>query len=302
LTARVRGSRFVAVAFAGFVLGLLAPVAANERSGLDDACVRSGSPESCETLGALIERGELRRAYPEEAGLYFGLACEGGRSSACSRAQPWAKRYSDYEAFEVDVGCMLKHNAFACEELAGTLREEVEEGSAGADMVPVARARMRRALALYLDGCGRNDAESCLGASRVHSAGFGVAWNPRDASAEAARACALGLAAACELLGDDRTGSEAVASYRRASELAPGAPHAHLKLARAEEAAKVPPETVALDYRKACELLSFDACLWVSQKVEHLDGESPGVVAAFRRWCASGSPRACELVNRLHAE
>ncbi len=298
----MRASRLVIVALAGFALGFMAPAAPGEHATLDDACVRASNPGSCERLGDLLERGELRSRYPEEAGLYFALACEGGLRSACSRAQPWAKRYSDYEAFEIDVGCMLKHDAFACEELAQTLREEAEEGSAGADVIPLARARMRRALALYLDACRKDDSESCLGASRVHSSGFGVAWNPRGAAVEEAKACALGLSAACEQEGDHRTGAGAVALYRRACELAPGAPYPHLKLARAEEAEGAEPATIAEGYRTACELLSFDACLWVSRKVERLDGESPAMAEAFRRWCDSGSPRACVLVNRLPAE
>ncbi|MGH7438433.1 MAG: hypothetical protein ACRENE_22335 [Polyangiaceae bacterium] len=129
-------------------------------------------------------------------------------------------------------------------------------------------------------------------------------WNPRDARAFEAKACALGLADACESEGDDRVDADAAGAavvYRRACEVARGSPHACLKMARAYEAAGAPAATLAAAYRKACEKLSFDACSWVSRNVDGLDAESPGVIAAFRRWCDAGSSRACERVERVPA-
>jgi TPR repeat protein len=283
----------------GFVFGLLVPGGAETRGMLTDACVRSSNSESCDRLGEMVERGRVVARYPEEAGLYFALACEGGLVRSCRRAQAWATHYSDYETLEIDVGCMLRRNGFACEEVASALRSEREEG-VGASTLPLARSRMRRALEAYLDGCAKNEALSCLGASRVYVAGFGVPWNPREARAKEEKACALGLGAACEQEGDHRSGGDAIPAYRRACEL-PSSPHACLKLARAYESEGSQPALIESSYRQACELLSFDACAWVSQNVERLDAESPAVVEAFRRWCASGSQRACDRVSRLPA-
>jgi TPR repeat protein len=294
----VHPTQLVSIAVAAFVLELLVPSAAEERSVLRDACVRTSNAETCDKAGDLIERGDLRSRYPEEAGLYFALACERGVARSCRRAQPWAKRYSDYESFETDVGCMLRRNGFACEEVANALRDERDDDRAMAEKLALARSRMQRALRLYLDGCARHDAESCLGASRVHSAGFGVPWSPRDALARESDACELGLPAACERAGDRRTAADALPLYRRACELSPCSPHACLKLARAYESTGTQEATIAASYRRACEVLAFDACAWVAGHVESLDGESPGVVEAFRRWCSSGSPRACALANR----
>ncbi len=295
----MRATTLVGIAFGAFLLALLVPAAANQHTSLSDACLRASDRGSCDELGDLLERGEVRGRYPEEAGLYFAMACEGGLARSCRRAQPWAKRYPDYEVFEIDVGCMLKHNAFACEEIADALRDERENEGAETDRLPLARSRMRRAFDLYLAGCVRDEAESCLGASRVYSGGFGVAWNPREARSKAARACTLGLAAACEKEGDDLTGADAIAPYRSACDLPAGSPHACLKLARTYEATGAPPAIVEVSYRRACERLSFDACLQVSRSLDRLDTESPLVVEAFRRWCDSGSPRACDLVSRL---
>ncbi len=294
----MRAAHLAGIAVAAFLLALLVPSAAEERSALREACVSASNAQSCDEAGDLIERGELRAGYPEEAGLYFALACERGLARSCRRAQPWARRYSDYESFEIDVGCMLRRNGFACEEVANALRGERDDDGAAVERLALARSRMRRALRLYLDGRARHDAESCLGASRVHSAGFGVPWSPRDALARESDACELGLPAACERAGDRQAAAEAVPLYRRACELSPSSPHACLKLARAYESAGTQAETIATSYRRACELLAFDACAWVAGRVESLDGESPGVVEAFRRWCSSGSPRACDLANR----
>lgn len=294
----MRPTHLVAVALAAFVLALLAPAAAEPRAALEDECMRASKGESCDRLGNLLERQKVPRRYPEEPGLYFALACEEGVARSCGRAQPWAKRYSDYEALETDVGCMLKDNAFACEEVSNALRKETDDAGDAADKLGLARSRMRRALVLYLAACARGEAESCLGASRVYWTGFGVAWNPREARAKEEQACALGLRAACEQEGDHRTGADAIPLYQKACELGPPSPHACLKLARAYEAAGRNPTIVDASYRRACELLSFVACLRVSQRIDHLDAESPAMVQALRRWCDSGSARGCELVNR----
>jgi TPR repeat protein len=292
--------RLLGLGSLGFVFGFFVPAAAEPRVALTEACVRSLNSESCDRLGDMVERGHLAARYPEEAGLYFALACEGGLARSCRRAQAWATHYSDYETLEIDVGCMLRRNGFACEEVANALRDEREEG-VGADTLPLARSRMRRALEVYLDGCAKDEALSCLGASRVYALGFGVPWNPREARAKEEKACALGLGAACEQEGDHRSGGDAIPPYRRACELLPSSPHACLKLARAYESERSQPALIESSYRRACELLSFDACLWVSQNVEGLDAESPDVLEAFRRWCGSGSQRACGLVSRVAA-
>jgi TPR repeat protein len=294
----VRATHLVAVALAAFVLALLVPARAEPRKRLSDECTQASNPESCRAVGDLLERDAAARRYPEEPGLYYALGCEEGDVRSCRSAQPWARRYSDYEALETDVGCMLKDNGFACEEVSNTLRRETDDEGQGAGVLVLARSRMRRALTLYLQACARGEAEGCLGASRVYWAGFGVPWSPREGRAKEEEACALGLRAACEQEGDHRTGAAAVPLYRKACDLAPPSPHACLKLARAYEAAGGDRAAVDASYRRACELLSFDACLWVSQRVDDLRGESPAVVAAFRRWCEAGSPRGCALSNR----
>ncbi len=290
----------VAVALAAFLLALFGPVAAEPRTALADDCLRASNPdpEKCDRLGDLLERDKVPRHYPEEPGLYFALACEEGVARSCRRAEPWARRYSDYEALETDVGCMLKDNAFACEELSNALRREGDEAGDVAGRLGLARSRMKRALDLYLQACARDEAGGCLGASRVYWAGFGVPWNPREARAREERGCTLGLRAACEQQGDHRTAADAIPPYRKACDFGPPSPHACLKLARAYEGAEGSQTAIDASYRRACGLLSFDACLWVSQRVEDLHAESPAVVEAFRRWCESGSQRGCELVDR----
>jgi TPR repeat protein len=260
------------VGVAAFAAAFLAPASGKTQDRLGDACVLRSHAESCEELGRRLERGELASHFPEEAGLYFAIGCEEGSSRSCGRAQVWAKRYSDYETFEIDVGCMLRGNAFACEEVASTLRDETEESGgllSEARALPLARLRMRRALGLYLDGCSRDDAECCRGAGRVYAGGFGVAWNPREARAMDTKACALGLSEACEAQGDDLIAADpasALALYRKACEHTPASPHACLKLARASEAAGEPATAVANAYRLACERLSLDACAWIARR------------------------------------
>ena len=260
-------------ALTALAAGLSGPVAAWRRATLSDDCIRTSDSRSCDTLGDRLERETMPRRYPEEPGLYFALACELGLARSCVRAQPWARRYSDYEALETDVGCMLRGNAFACEEVSNALRTEHEEGKGDADMLDLARARARRALDLYLQDCAQDRPESCLGASRVYWRGLGVASNPPEARAKEARACALGLGEACELEADDRGGPDAIPLYRKACELTPPSPHACLKLARAYEAAAADPSVVGASYERACDLLSVDACLWVSRRVEHSSRE-----------------------------
>jgi TPR repeat protein len=273
----MRGAYLGAVGAASFLLALLGPSLAHSREKLADACLAKGDSASCEWLANRLARGDEPRRFPEEAGLYFALACQGGVAGACSRAQAWAEPYADYEAFETDAGCMLRGNAFACEEVANALREESEEHGTPAAL-PVARARARRALALYREGCDKDDAASCLGASRVHASGFGVPYSPREMRANEARACALGLEAGCEAQGDHAAGESAIAAYDRACHMAPVSPYACLKLARALEAGdaslaranpsaltSLPTPRTADAYRHACDLLAVDACAWVSR-------------------------------------
>lgn len=168
---------------------------------LREACLERSHAEACERLGDELERGEVAARFPEEPGLFLALACEKGRADACDRAQPWARRYADYELLDLDVGCSLRANGFACEELAEELRDEQEVGLFQVDpqLLRLGRARMRRALELDRDGCQRGDAAACLGASRVYRAGFGVPYDLRAARASAARACELGLGDGCEV-------------------------------------------------------------------------------------------------------
>ncbi len=293
----MRSRLVLGVALGALSTGLPARATA-ESMASRDACIQTSNAESCDQVGERLERGVLARRYPEEPGLYFALACEEGLSRSCGRAQAWAARYPGYEALEVDVGCMLRSSAFACEELANALREVRGSGPTVAEALSLARSRMQRALDLYLAACDRSDAESCLGASRIYAGGFGVSWNPREARAHGARACALGLGKACEEQGDHLALPDAIGPYRTACDLPPGSPHACLKLARAYEATGEQAPLIAASYRRACERLSFEACLWVSRSGDGLAAEPPAIIDAFRRWCESGSPRACELLNR----
>ncbi|MEO7733855.1 MAG: hypothetical protein ABIY55_23020, partial [Kofleriaceae bacterium] len=132
-------------------------------------------------------------------------------------------------------------------------------------------------------------------ASRVYGAAFGVAWNLREAHAYEAQACTLGWSSACEQVAERSAGADAIAGYRQACEAR--SPHACLKLARAEQAARLPAPLVAASYRRACSLLAFDACDALLASIARLDDEPPGVVNGFARWCAAGEARACTLVN-----
>jgi TPR repeat protein len=292
---------------AGLVTAVVWPSPGARFAEAQAACV-AGASERCEQVARWLDDGEVARQFPEEPGLYFAMACEAGR--ACARAASWAKIYGDYEVFELDVGCMIKHSGFACEEVATALRDEGNEGnegnegSAGNDgsarnaatvTLPIARSRMAHALARYVVACRAGQAEACMGASRVLAAAFGVAWDLREAHAYEAQACALGWSAACEQVAERSAGAEAIAGYRQACEMR--SPHACLKLARAEQAARLPATIVAASYRRACTLLAFDACDVLTASIERLDSEPPGVVNGFARWCATGEARACALVN-----
>jgi len=196
----MRAILLIALGAAGFTAGLLWPTARDSRTRLTDACLARQKAESCDKLGTLLVRGDLDPTYREEPGLYFGLACEDGLLPSCDKAQPWAKAYFDYEVFETDIGCMLRNNPFACEETANGLREEGEEGAppdAEEAALALARSRVRRALGLYREACANNDADSCMGASRIYGGGFGVEWNQIAADRYASRACYLGLTTAC---------------------------------------------------------------------------------------------------------
>jgi hypothetical protein len=251
---------------AAVIVALFIPAASRERTALTRACLGGSRADRCEQLGDRIARGGVRALYPEEAGLYFALACEEGVARACRRAGAWASLYPDYEALETDVGCMLRDSGFACEEVAGALRLDRDGAPGAPDRRPLGRARMLRALELHLAGCASGDAESCLGASRVYDAGFGVPRSPDDARRMEAKACALGLASACEGRGDRLAGLEAVTFYRKACEAPRGSPHACLKLARACEAADMDPDAIEAAYRRACDERALDACAWLASR------------------------------------
>src|SRR5262245_45548186 len=102
-----------------FVAVLMSAVdSASGGGGLRAGCVEGGGASVCEALGARTESGFGTTRFAEEPGLYFALACERGGRGACERAGAWAKKsYPEYESIETDVGCMLRDNGFACEEL-----------------------------------------------------------------------------------------------------------------------------------------------------------------------------------------
>lgn len=245
----------------------------------------------CGGLLAFVARDLEAPSYPEQTGHLDALACQRGAAFACEPAQAWAVSYGDYELFELDATCMFSGNPFACEELAGSLRGEAAETGG---LLPLARSRMTRALDLHLARCSIGDADSCLGASRIYTGGFGVEWNPRDARVYSAKACELGLAAACEQEGDRAHGSEAIARYSRACKLRPESPHTWLKLAHAQRA--IGAEATA-SLQRACEQLAYDACAELAVSRIDLIGEPDGVIAAFARWCDDGDERACRLVH-----
>jgi TPR repeat protein len=236
------------------------------RAELSAACVDASDGAACAHFGVVLERGALPTLFAEEPGVYFALGCEEGSPEACARAQAWAKRYSDYEALESDVGCMLKSNAFACEELARNLRDDAPNR---AEAVVLATSRLSRALHLYLTACAKGEPASCLGAARVHRSGLGDPPDLRAAEAEELKACALGLGLACEVAGDRHAPNEAVALYRKACDLPPSLPRACLKLARASEIMSAPGAVISAAYEHACERLSTDACRWVSEHGPH---------------------------------
>jgi TPR repeat protein len=276
---------------AGVALGLaFLGCKADTRAGLSTACVNVYDGEACARFAALLERGKVRTLFPEEPGVYFALACQEGSLESCARAEPWVKVYSDYETLERDVGCMLKNDAFACEELARTLRDD---SPSNAEAVVLATSRLARALSLYLEACASGEAASCLGAARVHRSGLGAAADLLAAEAEELKACALGLGLACEIAGDHAAAKDASALYQRACDLPPSLPRACLKLARTSEMAAAPPATISTDYRQACERLSVDACRWMAQHAASPNRESPATHAAFQRFCASGEAWAC---------
>jgi TPR repeat protein len=268
---------------------------AETRAALSAACLEASDRAACARFGAVLERGTLPTLFAEEPGVYFALGCEEGSLDSCARAQEWAKRYSDYEALESDVGCMLKNNAFACEELARNLRDDA---STRPRAVVLASSRLARALHLYLAACAKGEAESCLGAARVHRSGLGEPPDPLAAEGEELKACALGLGLACEVAGDRRAADDAVELYRKACDLPPGLPRACLKQARASETVSAPGAVISAAYEHACERLSTDACRWVAEHVASPDQESPALSAALRRFCASGSGWACAPTQR----
>ncbi len=265
----MRARQMAGLAILGFALAQLRPTGAARVATLRDACVTNGDRASCEELGDALERGIAAPRFPEEAGLAFSEACEAGLATACARAQPWAKSYGDYELFELDVGCMLHDNAFACEEVATSLAHDDDGDVAAAVTSDVGRriaARGAKALAMHADACAKGNGESCLGAARLHGDGAAVEWNPGEAARSAERACDLGLAVACEARGDASGGSVAIAAYRRACAHDPASPHAWAKLARASAAAGAPRDDVAAAYRRACALADEEACAWEARE------------------------------------
>jgi TPR repeat protein len=286
---------------AGFAAAVLRPTPADRFAEMQAACAADPTGEACEQVARWLADGDVARLDPEEPGLYFAMACEAGRAGACARAAPWAQPYGDYEVFELDVGCMIKRSAFACEEVATALHDEHDEVTEGGPRTrAIARSRMKRALDLYLVACTAGRADACMGASRGYASAFGVEWDLRQAAAYEAKACELGLPAACEQAADRSAGAAAIALYRRACDGPASRPHACLKLARAEQAARLPGSVVAASYRRACGMLAFDACAVVSRDLDQLDRESPAIATAFARWCEAGEPRACELVKAGH--
>jgi hypothetical protein len=285
----MRPRYFIGLALFGFFLGVLRPSAEERAAKLRAACARSDG-SSCERLGDEIERGKFAPRFAEEAGLAFAAACQAGRGGACERAQRWSKRYGDSELMEVDVGCMLEENAFACQEVAESLADDDDERAGGADALRRAADRSKRALDMHLAACAKGHSESCLGASRVYAAGIGVDWSPNDARTFAARACELGLARGCEELGDLSSGADAISAYRRACDTA--SVHGCAKVAKAATGAE------ASEFRRrACGLSDRDACAWIAARASDLDDEPLDVVRAFERFCDDGDARACALTS-----
>jgi hypothetical protein len=101
----------------------------------------------------------------------------------------------------------------------------------------------------------------------------------------------LGLA--CEVAGDRPAPRDAIALYQRACDLPPSLPRACLKAARASETVNAPPAVISTSYLHACELLSAEACRWVSEHVAPFDAKSPAIGTAFRRFCDAGEGWAC---------
>jgi TPR repeat protein len=282
----VRVSHFTGLAF-GFAL---LSCKADTRARLSTACLDAADGAACTRFGAMLEKGELQPLFPEEPGVYFALGCQEGAADACARAQAWAKGYSDYEALDSDVGCMLKNNPFACEELARNLRDDAPND---AEAVLRATSRLSRALSLYRVACANGEATSCLGAARIHRSSLGDPPDLRAAEAEELRACTLGLGLACEAAGDHAAAKDAIALYQRACDLPPSLPRACLKLAQANETSNAPPPAISASYRHACELLSANACRWLSEHAASPDPESPAIDAAFQRFCDAGEAWAC---------
>jgi len=278
---------------AATLLALALLARATDRAALDAACLTKNNGDACEQIGRAISKHEIAKRFPDEAELYFALACQNGATHACPDAQPLAKRYPDYEDLDVDVGCMLRDNGLACEEVANAIHEEGPPSDA-----PWAKSRNRRALGLDKAACDRKLAESCLGASRLLADGFGVKRDLHAAHDFEARACELNLALACQKQAERSKGADAIRLYEKACTIAPPSPHACFGLARALETNARSHAEVVESYQRACSLLAFDACQWLATKVTNLEGQPPGVKSAFERWCKSGSPRACELTHK----
>lgn len=269
-----------------------APAAKPDRGALSAACLSQRAAKDCLALGDLLETGKVRSHFPEEPGLYFALGCERGEAAACERAQPWGKRYPDYEELEGDAGCMLRDNGFACEEVAIALRDE-----GGPKGQALAKVRFRRALTLYRRGCAKKDAQSCEGMSRVLLGGFGVGKDVAGAGRALSRACALGLAGACDEAAGRARGAKALGLSARACALPPRSPHACFHFARQSERAGLTSKTVDARYQDACALLSFEACDALLRRDPTLHPQEPALAQAFRRWCEAGTPRACAALK-----
>ena len=112
-----------------------------------------------------------------------------------------------------------------------------------------------------------------------------------------AKACTAGLSLGCEQRADHAVGARALPLYEKACDGSPALPMACYKLAKASEALGVAPSDVAQRYRRACEVRSFDACQWLTERQPRFETKTPALAEAFSQWCASGSARACQWVR-----
>lgn len=157
------------------------PVTDVDANGWRAACAK-GDGHACNRLAAALHDGHVRALVREEEGLARAASCTSGDERACEETQALARTYGDYEVLELDVGCILGENAFACEEVAEALARD-DDGMEKGTLERILSTRSHRALALHERACKAGDARACMGIARVHAAGLGVAWNPKEANA-----------------------------------------------------------------------------------------------------------------------